>query len=316
MELNVFPSRIPADTSGRISQSQIATDTKQVTDFITKGQMLEAFAPVFMKYTTAEAIKDGVIADFRTYIIKHKLDNTIRNQLIWKSKNKWGTEQQFWDQKYDFAAGPNSWTRANHVTRIILHNHLPNLLYTAPSKDDVVKAILLRLQGQKTIVFGQRIETLQRILGEEAVITPDNESGLTDRFNSGEIKVVGSVKLLQQGSNLKGVQNIIFHSYDSHYYLWQQRRARVRWLDGGQAKLFFIVTENTFEDDRKKYKTASVIRDGKQLLESREIVQKGWFSKMKQERDAKGKLIKTHDFNVVAEINSSTLLNWYRKQLK
>lgn len=315
MELNVFPSRIPADTSGRVSQSQAATDNKQITDYITKGQMLQAFAPIFIEYTTAEAIRDGVVAEFKSYVIKHKLDDTTKNQLIWKSKDKWGTEQQFWDQKYDFAAGPGSWTKPAYVTKAILHNSLPNLLYSAPSKDIVVQAILKRLEGQKTLVFGQRINTLQRILGKDKVITSKNESKLTDQFNKGEILVIGSSKLLQQGSNLNGVQNIIFHSYDSHYYLWQQRRARVRWLEGDQAKLFFIVTTDTFEDDRKKYRNVKRVKDGKEVIEVKEVIQKGWYSKMKEERDEKGKLINIHDFNVVATINSSTLVNWYKNQL-
>lgn len=196
-----------------------------------------------------------------------------------------------------------------------MHNSLPNLLYSAPSKDIVVQAILKRLEGQKTLVFGQRINTLQRILGKDKVITSKNEGKLTDQFNKGEILVIGSSKLLQQGSNLNGVQNIIFHSYDSHYYLWQQRRARVRWLEGDQAKLFFIVTTDTFEDDRKKYRSVKRVKDGKEVIEVKEVIQKGWYSKMKEERDEKGKLVNIHDFNVVATINSSTLVNWYKNQL-
>lgn len=315
MELNVFPSRIPAETSGRVSQSDLATERKEITDYITKGQMLKAFAPIFIEYTTAQAIANGVVAEFKSYVIEHELDNTTSSLLIWKNKEKYGTEKQFWDQKYKFAAGPDSWTKPGFVTKAILHNSLPNLLYSAPSKDAVVQAILKRLEGEKTIVFGQRINTLQRILGKGRVITSKNESELTDQFNRGKILVIGSSKLLQQGSNLNGVQNIIFHSYDSHYYLWQQRRARIRWLYGDQAKLFFIVTKDTFEADRKKYRTVKKIKDGKEVAEVKEVIQKGWYSKMKEERDEKGKLIKIHDFNVVTKISSATLVKWYKNQI-
>lgn len=298
-------------------QSDVDTAKNLITPLVTKGQVLSMFCPIAIKYTTSQAIEDGVIAEFRTYKIEHTLDDKRQNILIWKKNKRYGTEQQFWDQKYNYAGGPNSWQNPPIANKAILLFGLPNFLYSLPSKDIVVKAILKRLEGEKIVVFGERISTLQKILGKDNVVTPANEKELTDKFNSGEVKVIGSSKIIAQGSNLNGVQSIIFHSYVGKWDKVHQRRARIRWLGGEQAKLFFLVTKDTFEEDRIFMRTVTKTNpDGTKTTEQVPKLVKGWFSLMREERDEKKKLIRVHDMNVVSRISSATLVNWYKNQQK
>lgn len=282
MEANVFPARVPDEMLNTVSQSEVATKSKKVLDFVTKGQLLEMFCPVVFKYSTAEAIEAGMIAKFKTFIIQHRLDTTNRSIKTWKSYDRLGTEHDYYSKRNQQRL---DW-RKSKGSKMRMAREMVDLLYTLPSKTKVVKAILKRLEGEKTLIFGTRKDSLYEITPN--VAEPDNYDELIEKFNSGEIKVIASCKLLKQGITLDGVQNIIFHSYTSKWHNMEQMRARVRWLDGEQAKLFFILTLGTFEEK--------------------------WFGKLKVQKDSRGRVLKVHDLNVEGEIPSSKLISWYKTQ--
>lgn len=282
MESNVFPSKIPEGQLNEISQSETAVKNKQITDFVTKGQLFEMFIPVIFTYTTAQAIEDGVISRFKTFEIQHKLNNVNKNVQTWKSYPTLGTEHDYYSKRNAIRTD----FRVRTFRKMTVAREMASFMYRLPSKTNVVKAILKRLGNEKTLIFGVHKKPLYKIT--ENVVEPSNYSTLIDDFNSGKINVIASAKMLKQGITLEGVQNIIFHSYDSKWHNMEQKRARIRWLDGDFAKLFFIVTTGTFEEK--------------------------WYSKLRNQRDSTGQIIQTHDLNVVSKVNSETLLNWYRKQ--
>lgn len=284
LEANVFPTRLEEGMVNRIAQSDIATSKKQVTDFVTKGQLFDMFLPFIYTYTTAQAIEDGVISRFKTFIINHTLDNTNKAIQTWKSYATLGTEQDYYVKRDNVRTD----FRRPKYQKMRFAREMCSLLYRLPSKTNVVKAILKRLEGQKTLIFGVHKEALYKIT--DNVVESHNYQELIDKFNSGEINVIASAKMLKQGITLDGVQNIIFHSYDSKWHNMEQKRARVRWLDGNYAKLFFVVTQGTFEEK--------------------------WFSKLKNQKDSTGNIVQVHDLNVASTINSSTLVNWYKNQLE
>lgn len=282
MEANVFPTRLDEGMLNQVAQSDTATKARKVTDYVTKGQLLEMFCPVVFKYTTSQAIEDGVISKFKTFIINHRLDNTNKSIQTWKSYQALGTEQDYYVKRDNIRT---DFRRSKHQ-KMRFAREMCSLLYRLPSKTNVAKAILKRLEGQKTLIFGVHKEALYKIT--DNVVESHNYQELIDKFNSGEINVIASAKMLKQGITLDGVQNIIFHSYDSKWHNMEQKRARVRWLDGDFAKLFFIVTQGTFEEK--------------------------WFNRLKNQKDSTGNIIQVHDLNVASTINSSTLVNWYKNQ--
>jgi superfamily II DNA or RNA helicase len=279
LEANVFTSKVEEELKG-LSQSQDYVDQGIIGDYITKGQMLEMFCPVVFKYTTKQAIEYGVIADFKSYEIHHHLTTYPKKIKIWKSYDTLGSEYDFYMKRQNLMYG----NKPAYLKKA-MGRQMAKFLYNLPSKTTVVKAILERLGDQKTLIFGKELDTLATITPN--VVRKDNWSELIDQFNTGEINVLASSRKLKQGITLKGVQNIIFHSYDSKWHNMEQMRARVRWLDGDVAKLFFIVTQGTLETK--------------------------WYIKMTEERDSKNKLIERHDFNVKEVTDSRVLVNWYKK---
>ena len=283
LESNVFPGKIPEGMLNTVAQSDEATSNKKVTDFVTKGQLFDMFLSFVYTYTTAQAIEDGVISRFKTFEIEHKLDSTNRTIQTWKSYKTLGTELDYYSKRNatrtDF--------RAATYRKLAVSREMVRFLYTLPSKTDVIKAILHRLGDQKTLIFGVQKEPLKLIT--DNVVESHNFNELIDKFNSGEINVIASSKMLKQGITLDGVQNIIFHSYDSKWHNMEQKRARIRWLEGDFAKLFFIVTTGTFEEK--------------------------WYRNLRHQKDSTGQIIQVHDLNVVSKVSSETLVNWYKTQI-
>lgn len=284
MEANVFLNKVDEEFRGKLYQSDEDVANLKITDYVTKGQLLEMFCPVVFKYTTSEAIEDGVISQFKSFVIEHTLDNSARNIKIWKSYDTRGTEQAYYNARARKMYSP----QVKPFMKKNFGRQMANFLYDLPSKTDVVKAVLLRLKGQKTLVFGERLDALRQITPN--VVDSSNFNTLIDQFNDGTITTIASSKMLKQGITLDGVQNIIFHSYNSKWHNMEQKRARIRWLDGQQAKLFFVVTKDTLETK--------------------------WFEKLKKQRDEKGKIVKVHDLNIQSYVDSRLLVDWYKKQIK
>lgn len=282
MEANVFPSRIPDGLLNEVCQSDTATASRQVTDFITKGQLLDIFLPVIYTYTTAQAIEDGVISRFKTFEIQHSLDDENKVVQTWKSYPTLDTEFAYYAKRDSIRRD----FRQSSFIKLAVAREMARFLYRIPSKTNVCKALLKRLGAQKTLIFGVEKDSLYKITPN--VVESDNFSKLIDDFNSGKINVIASAKMLKQGITLEGVQNIIFHSYDSKWHNMEQKRARIRWLDGDFAKLFFIVTSGTFEEK--------------------------WYANLRKQKDSEGKIIKVHDLNVTSIVKSSTLVEWYKNQ--
>lgn len=282
MEANVFPSRIPEGMLNEISQSDTATKQGKITDQVTKGQLLDMFCPVVFRYTTSQAIEDGVISRFKTFEIAHRLDNLNKNTQTWKSYPHLGTEHDYYAKRNilrtDF--------RQPKFRKMVAAREMAAFMWKLPSKTNVVKAILKRLGNEKTLIFGVHKDPLRLIT--ENVVESHNYNELIDKFNSGKINVIASAKMLKQGITLEGVQNIIFHSYDSKWHNMEQKRARIRWIEGGHAKLFFIVTQGTFEEK--------------------------WYYKLRHQKNSTGQIVQVHDLNVVSKVKSETLLNWYKNQ--
>jgi superfamily II DNA or RNA helicase len=280
MESSVFPSRLPEGFKDRVSQAQYFTANKQIKDECTKGQMLEMFCPVFIRYPTDKAIEDGVIAPYKSIIIEHELNKFIGYKSIWKGGPK-KSEYEYYMHNRMLTENP---LKPAFVKKMATRN-MTECLYDNLSKSYVTRAILARLERQKTIIFNERVSALERITPN--TVTSKNVNGLVSKFNSGEINVIGSARMLAQGITLEGVENVIFMSYSTKWHQFEQRRARIRFLDGKQAKLFFFVTKETFEER--------------------------WINMLRQERGSSGNLIKEHDLNIEATTTSDKIIDWYAK---
>lgn len=221
-------------------------------EVITKYEMLQSFCPIVYKYTISQGQEEGTSRKLKMYIILHQLDKKNKN-IISGSKEKPFYNTEYDEYQYrDSVFKRNLFIPKNNKSRDFLIRNAASrrarLLYSLPSKIFNVKLLLRVLQG-KTLVFGNDVDELMKITPNtiSSRYNKKQNNELLTKFQNDEIKLLASFKMLEQGANLKGLDNIVFHSYYGKIKSTIQRLGRAR-LDGDKvANIFIFITENTQE---------------------------------------------------------------------
>ncbi len=182
-----------------------------------KLDMLNLFCPVIFKYTLTESWKNETSRKLKFYIINHQLDSTTKNiEAGRKGERFLTTEYSMYDwldknfrkslflpksDKKEFMVRSAATSRAR-------------FLYTLPSKIKLCQELLSKLDT-RTILFGNSVESLVQITPNciTSHNTPEENNEILSKFQSGKIDVIASFKMLEQGANLSGLDNIVMHSY-------------------------------------------------------------------------------------------------------
>ncbi len=185
----------------------------------TKGKLLDAIAPVIYSYTMNQGQQDGTARKLDINVIHHKLE-TAKRTVKAGSKDKPFMQTEFaaytyWDNQFKRSLYIQDEKLKSFKLRTTSHKR-SRILYDAESKIPVVKKILSTLQG-KTIVFGNSVDSLLKVTKDVVSsrnTDPVNEN-IRERFDKGDINVIGSFKKLKQGANLAGLENCVIMSYYS-----------------------------------------------------------------------------------------------------
>lgn len=123
------------------------------------------------------------------------------------------------------------------------------LLYDLPSKIESSKELLKILAG-RTLVFGNSINSLKQITNDciSSHNKPDKNDEILNRFQTGKTDVIASFKMLEQGANLRGLNNIILHSYYGREKAFIQRLGRGRLDVNKPINLIVFLTKETQEE--------------------------------------------------------------------
>lgn len=275
----VYKSKVSELLHGEVRQTDAATKAGIITDTINKGQMLEVVCPVVYSYSTSQAIEDGLVTPFKTYIVEHQLDAVKRNVKPWKTKTYMLSERAAYDQWNALRTSP---TNVAAMVRKLCGNKMTRLLWEAESKIWVARALLSQLEG-KTIVFGLSLKFVQRITPNTVI--PNSKKDYVVMFNNGEITSIGTVKKLERGITLNGVDNIILVSWHSTATSFLQRLGRgLRPSPGKEhCNLYLFKTSNSYEAGR-------------------------WFEKINKILDDKGNVIEEIDLNIQGYLSSNEIL--------
>jgi superfamily II DNA or RNA helicase len=241
--------------SATIDDDEVTIDGEETT----KMDLLNTIAPICFSYTLDEGQEDGTSRPLDIYVLHHKLDST-RKIIPGGSKKKpfMTTEAktyEYWDKRFKrsmFYRNPSQ----KEVEFRISSNRRAELLYSLPSKVEAINQILAELNG-KTIIFGNDLNALEQITpnvvrsakkGESAKQRESENSSIRQKFDNGDIDVIASFKMLKQGANLKGIDNVILMSYYSKERDLLQRVGRLR-KDGNRIGTVIIpVTVGTQEE--------------------------------------------------------------------
>jgi len=228
---------------------------------VTKGDLLDEIAPVCFTYTVNQGQLDGTSRKLNIYIIKHELDNVTKNI---KAGNKFKSFLQTEFQSYDYwdkqfkknlflqPKEDEDISKFEVIKNIKIQNasnRRKDLLYKLPSKVKVVKKLLNNIKG-KTILFGNSIDSLLDITPNTVSSRKSKEQNeaIREAFDNNKINTIASFKKLEQGANLKELDNVILHSYYSIEGKIIQRAGRNRMNGDKVGNLFILCTVNSQEE--------------------------------------------------------------------
>lgn len=218
-----------------------------LTSTVTKGHYLNKYCPVIYKYSLNDARDDKLNRDLDIHIIFNKLDSKNKNVKAGSVKKRfYQTEKQayeFWTKK--LAESLND--KPNSLLARVAALKRATILYTLPSKINKIKKLTKYLNN--TLIFGNSIESLLKITPNviSSKNTVEKNTKIRNDFESNKIDLIGSFKMLKQGANIKGLDNLIIMSYYSSEKDIIQRIGRLR-NKKTKARVFILVTEDTQEE--------------------------------------------------------------------
>lgn len=214
-----------------------------------KLELITNHMPLVYSYDIKQGVEDGLSRKLNVYIIKHKLD-TINKVIKGGTKKKPFKTTEFAQHQYLTKAIKQAMFIKEPTRTIVMRARggaRSKLLYTLPSKIKIVKQLLKTITG-KTIIFNNDLDTLYDLTPTlSSRNTPKENDDIRQQFEDGDIDAIGAFKLMQRGSNVSGLTNIILMSYFGNETAITQMIGRLR-KDGTKiGNVFVIVTEDSQE---------------------------------------------------------------------
>lgn len=189
--------------------------------------------PVIIEYTIDEAIKDGIISDYRINVIKVDLDNNV---IVDKTKRR--TEKQ----KY----AALSWVIENKGQNLFLSLSRMRLIHNSLSKTEATKQLLNKLKDKRVLVFCAN-NKVAKDLGCKVHTTKFKDQDEFEKFigDTSKHNHMAVCKIGNTGVSFKSLDHIVINAFDSNSENLTQRICRSLILDAkGKVSNIFIVTSS------------------------------------------------------------------------
>lgn len=229
-------------------------------DMLNKHEMIARIAPICFKYDINQGQLDDTSRKLNIYVIKNQLDKDNKTILGGNEHSRfYQTEESAYGYtnklvKDALALQPKdgedyvTFEERRQLKIIQASNKRSKLLYSLPSKVEIVKTLLKNIKS-KTIIFSNHLDTLLKMTPN--VISSRNShlenEAIRNNFDKDIITTIGSFKKLKQGANLPKLDNCIITSYYSSEKDIIQMFGRLRQNEGKVGNVFIIVTEGTQE---------------------------------------------------------------------
>lgn len=242
------------NTQGFAEQVMALTATEPDPDRDkTKADILDAIAPVCFRYPLDQAIKDGIVSDYRIIVIMQPLEailkeipgGTVKNPFMTTEISTYG----YLNKKAIQAAiaarkNPNSgWAKAAIGKRA-------QFIYDLPSKTRLAGKIMRRYctGDKRTLVFCGSIDQSVKLCGENVYNSSTDDSAL-DKLINGKINTLGVVRALNEGMDLPEMDYGVVVQANANPRDFVQRVGRVvRWREVHTALIWVIVAQGTVDE--------------------------------------------------------------------
>lgn len=195
--------------------------------------------PVVVEYSLAEAIRDGLISDYRIHVLKTELDDTI---IVDPKKKK--TEKQ----KYKAI----SWVIKSKGQSLFLSLARMRIIHNSLAKINITKKLLLKLKDQRVLVFVAN-NKVAKALNCTVHTTKYNNQDKFDQFtdNTSKHKHQAVCKIGNTGLSFKSLAHIVVNAFDSNSENLTQRICRSLILDEKDKVSNIYIVSSTEEAELK-----------------------------------------------------------------
>ena len=218
---------------------------------VTKFNLLKTFCPVIYTYSLQESMDNKTTRDIKFFVLKHELDSTNANIKVANKGQPFNTTEKanyaHLDKYVRDAMFAKYKDEASKKQRIIqVATVRARFLYSLPSKIKSCQDLVSKLKG-KTLVFGQDSASLLKICPTSIVSENTNYVKDLADFKAGKTLLTCSNKILKQGENIPGLDNIVLLAYYSKSKDWVQMIGRLR-MDKNVGNVIVYVTANSQEE--------------------------------------------------------------------
>lgn len=187
--------------------------------------------PVIVKYSLEEAIRDGLISDYRIIVKKVDLDDKI---VVDKKKKR--TEKQ----KYRAI----SWVIENKGQSLFLSLARMRIIHNSISKIETTQKLLSKLKDKRVLVFCANNKVAKQ-LGCKVHTSKFNDQKEFEKFieDSSKYNHMAVCKIGNTGISFKSLDHIVINAFDSNAENLTQRICRSLILDEkNKVSNIYIIT--------------------------------------------------------------------------
>ncbi len=176
---------------------------------------------VLVNYSIEEAIRDGVITDYKIDVITCPLSTINDIKVTWKGGEFMTSEKK----SFDYIS--NKIINGGNSDKLkLLRLSRMRMIMKSKAKIELTKRVLKQLKDKRVLVFTGLIEVANS-LGINSYHSENNNTLDRDHFIAGKLNRLAVVKQLSTGITFKSLDTAIINSFDSNAENLAQRISRV-----------------------------------------------------------------------------------------
>lgn len=239
-----------------------------------RDKILAKYCPVIDTITTAECLKNGWISPYKEYMVLVNVDDLEEYE---KLNKEFISHFEFFGFSWELVnklVGTNGWrnklllrdsmcTDPNKKSEVLQNINYHAIRFWAtmqekkafinnhPKKIEIAKKIIEARKDKKIITFANNIKMAEKIPNATVYSSKTSKkrsSTAIEDFNSGKIKLLSTIRKVNEGLDVKGLSVAIMIGIDSSKTSATQRRGRaIRFEQGKTAEIFNIILNRTQE---------------------------------------------------------------------
>ena len=209
-----------------------------------RGQMITKYCPIVFEYKTDDAVKDGILNDYRI-IVKYLPLNRARTLPIKKKDGNFFYTSEYDNYQYWSNMIEDAPPARVHLTRLMRMKAMQGF----PSKEKLAD-VLFKSVSDKCILFANTKDQADRLSNFSYHSTnPQSENNL-DAFKKGIITKLSAVQQLNESVNIPNLKvGIIMHAFGNERVASQKIGRMLRLNPKDTATVYILCYKDTIDEE-------------------------------------------------------------------